>query len=147
MTAAPPRTRQALVQLWLVQIVGTIVLCGVGMMFARSGAVTPTPAEMEWKRYVFIAVLVAGVPALVYVRHYKQLLDHDALLERRSGTPDPGARALLAKALTLGGVLCDLPMAVGAIQMLFGGEVRWFLGATMVTLALRLSFRPFTRRP
>ena len=147
MTPTAPRTRQALVQLWLVQIVGSIVLCGVGMMFARSGAVAPTPADMEWKRYIFIAVLGAAAPALVYVRHYKQLLDHDALLERRNGAPDPAARALLAKALTLGGVLCDIPMAVGAIQMLLGGEVRWFLGATMITLALRLSFRPFTKRP
>jgi hypothetical protein len=146
MTATAPRTRQALVQLWLVQIVGTLVLCGVGMMFARSGAVPPTPAEMEWKRYVFVAVLGAAAPALFYLRHYKQLLDYDALLERKNGAPDPTARAVLARALTLGGVLCDIPMAVGAIQMLLGGEVRWFLGGTMITLALRLSFRPFTRR-
>jgi hypothetical protein len=109
--------------------------------------VQAAPEGAEWKRYVFVAVLGAAAPALIYLRHYKQLLDYDAALERQRGTADPSARGLLTKALTVGGVLCDIPMAVGAIQMLLGGELRWFLGATMVTLALRLSFRPFRRRP
>ena len=27
----------------------------------------------------------------------------------------------------------------------FGGETRWFLGATLITIALRLSYRPFNK--
>jgi hypothetical protein len=146
MTAPLPKTRQGLVQLWLVQIVGTLVLGGVGTMFARSGALQQAPADAEWKRYLVFAVFGAAAPALVYVRHFKRLLEQDAALERQRGVPDPAARGVLTKALTLGGILCDFPMAVGAIQMLMGGELRWFLGSTMITLALRLSFRPFTRR-
>ena len=36
-------------------------------------------------------------------------------------------------------------MALGVVQLFFGGEQRWFLGATLVTIALRLSYRPFKR--
>ena len=54
-------------------------------------------------------------------------------------------RTVLGKALALGGALCELPMAVGVVQLLFGGEMRTFLGATMVSIALRLSYRPFLK--
>ena len=37
-------------------------------------------------------------------------------------------------------------MAIGVLQLCFGGETRWFLGATLITIALRLSYRPFTQR-
>jgi hypothetical protein len=49
------------------------------------------------------------------------------------------------RALAIGGALCEIPMAMGVVQLFFGGETRWFLGATLVTIALRLSFRPFVR--
>jgi hypothetical protein len=32
------------------------------------------------------------------------------------------------------------------IYLLAGGEKRWFIGAACITLALRLSYRPFTAR-
>ena len=32
-----------------------------------------------------------------------------------------------------------------ALVALGGGETRWFLGATLVTIALRLSYRPFNK--
>ena len=51
---------------------------------------------------------------------------------------------MLVKALVLGGALCELPMAAGVVQLFFGGETRWFVGATMVAIALRLSYRPYT---
>jgi hypothetical protein len=145
MTAAALKTRQGLVQLWIVQIVGTLVLLGVVMAFARSGEFRLGTIPEEWKRYAIFAVLVAGAPAILYLRHYKQLLDYDAALERQRGSPDPAARAVLTKALVVGGAMCELPMAVGVIQLLLGGETRWFLGGTMIAIALRLSYRPFTR--
>ena len=58
---------------------------------------------------------------------------------------DPATRVLLTKSQMIGGALCELPMAMGVVQLFFGGETRWFLGATLITIALRLSFRPFTR--
>jgi hypothetical protein len=36
-------------------------------------------------------------------------------------------------------------MALGLVYLLLGGEMRWFLGATFLTIALRLSYRPFTK--
>jgi hypothetical protein len=52
---------------------------------------------------------------------------------------------LLKKGLSIGGALCELPMAMGVVQLFFGGETRWFLGATLITIALRLSYRPFNK--
>jgi hypothetical protein len=36
-------------------------------------------------------------------------------------------------------------MALGVLQLMFGGETRWFLGGTMIAIALRLSYRPFLK--
>jgi hypothetical protein len=36
-------------------------------------------------------------------------------------------------------------MAMGVLHLLFGGETRWFLGATLLTIVLRLSYRPFKK--
>ena len=66
-------------------------------------------------------------------------------MRTRNATPDPALRAQLMKSLSVGGALCEIPMAMGIVQLFFGGEMRWFLGATLITIALRLSYRPFTR--
>lgn len=145
MSAPPLRTRQGLVQLWVVQMVGTLVLCGVVLYFIRSGAVPPNTDEHDWRRYAMFAVLAGGIPALLYLRTFKARLNLDVRLESERGTPDPAARIALAKALSIGSALCEIPMAMGVVYLLFGGETRWFLGATMVTIALRLSYRPFIR--
>ena len=145
MTAAP-LSRQALVQKWIVQIVTALVLCGVIIAFVRDGNFQLGNFQDPWKRYGLYALLLACVPALLYLRRYKAILDQDLRLEReRGGTPDPEARTLLARALGLGGALCDLPMAFGVLQLLTGGENRLFLGGTMLAIALRLSYRPFTK--
>ena len=145
MSAAPLKTRQALVQLWIVQMIGTLVLCGVVLYFIRSGAVPPNLDERDWRRHAMFAIIAGGLPALLYVRAFKAQLNLDVRLERERGTPDPAARVALAKALSIGSALCEIPMAVGVVFLLFGAETRWFLGATMVTIALRLSYRPFIR--
>jgi hypothetical protein len=36
-------------------------------------------------------------------------------------------------------------MAMGVVHLLVGGQMRWFVGATLITIVLRLSYRPFTR--
>ena len=144
MTAAPI-TRQGLVQKWIAQIVTALVLCGVVILFARNGGLQLGTYPDEWKRYMMYALLGAAVPALLYLRRYKAILLQDLALERQRGNPDPEARQLLSRALSLGGALCDLPMALGVLQLMLGGETRWFLGGTMIAIAMRLSYRPFTK--
>jgi len=142
MTATARQTRQGLVASWVAQLIGTVVLAAVVMVFVRSmGA--PFSTDNDWKRYAAWGILVAIAPALAYLRWYKKILDQDIGLERTRGAPDPEARRLLQRSLVLGGALCELPMAMGVVQLLLGGETRWFLGATLVTIALRLSYRPF----
>jgi hypothetical protein len=145
MTAAPT-TRQGLVQKWVAQLVTALVLCGVVLMVVRNSSFQLGTYPEEWKRYMVYALLVACIPALLYVRRYKAILMQDLRLEReRGGTPEPTARQLLSRALALGGALCDLPMALGVLQLLMGGETKWFLGGTMLAIALRLSYRPFIK--
>jgi len=79
-----------------------------------------------------------------YLRTFKRSLDA-CEASALHGDADPAARQRLARALAIGGALCEIPMAMGALQLFFGGETRWFLGATLLTIALRLSYRPFTR--
>jgi hypothetical protein len=64
-------------------------------------------------------------------------------LRASGGVPDPQARQELLRKLQVGGVLCELPLALGAIYLMAGGEKRWFIAAACVSLALRLSYRPF----
>jgi hypothetical protein len=145
MSAPSVKTRQGLVQLWAVQLIGTVVLCGMVYLFMRTGAIQLGTMDPSWKPYLMFGVLASAAPAMLYLRHYKRLLLQDLRLEKQRGSPEPAARGVLTKALALGSALCELPMVVGVGQLLFGGEMRWFLGATMVTLAVRLSFRPFMK--
>ena len=145
MTVAALKTRQGLVQVWIVQIIGTLVLAGAVYLFTSSGPSRLGTMDADWRRYSLYAMLAAALPAILYLRHYKRLLLQDLHLERAQGAPHAEARTVLAKALAVGGAFCELPMAIGVLQLLFGGEMRTFLGATMVTIALRLSYRPFTK--
>ena len=109
----------------------------MGAPFSRADAMKP---------YVFTVILVAAVPALYYLRVYKARLGADAIAAgSRGGTPDPALRRSLLRSLAIGGSLCELPMAAGALDLFLGGAPRWFIGATFITLAIRLSYRPFTR--
>jgi len=67
-------------------------------------------------------------------------------MKANGGVPEPGIRIVLMRALRVGGALSELPQAFGVLHLLLGGETRWFLAATVVTIALRLSYRPFERR-
>jgi hypothetical protein len=149
MTPAARQTRQGLVASWVAQLVGTVVLCGVVLVFMRATGApfASADANPEWQRYAIYAILLSAGPALIYLRTFKALLDADLAAERKRGVPDPELRRRLARALTLGGAMCELPMALGVVQLFFGGETRWFLGATLVTVAVRLSYRPFDKPP
>ncbi|HSN19763.1 MAG TPA: hypothetical protein VLS49_03750 [Usitatibacter sp.] len=145
-TPTAPHPRQPLVAAWVAQVVGTIVLAFVVYAFVRAMG-SPFSSSDAMKPYVFTAILGAAAPALYYLRVYKRRLDADAIaMAERGGTPEPQLRKALLRSLAIGGALCELPMAAGALDLFLGGEPRWFIGATFITLAIRLSYRPFTRR-
>ena len=144
MSAQPAHPRQALVSAWVAQLIGTIVLAAAVMAFVRGVMGPLSSGDTQWKRYAFSGIFVAAVPALVYLRTFKQRLDEDdRLMRKNDGRPDPVARLALMKALAIGGAFCELPQAMGVVYLFMGGETRWFLGATLVTIAIRLSYRPF----
>jgi hypothetical protein len=138
--------RRPVVVAWIVQIVQTVVLFAVVMVFVNElGGRVGTIAK-EWERFALYALVAAAVPAMLYVRWYKHLLNADeAALAARHGAPDPATRKTLQRSLALGGALCDLPMALGVLILIFGGDKRYFIGGTLITLAIRLSYRPFVR--
>jgi hypothetical protein len=144
----PPQTssRRPIVNLWIAQMVQTVVLAGVVLVFVdRLGGAMGTSAT-QWERYALWGIVIAALPAVLYVRWFKRILNADeAAAVVRRGEPDPRLRNTLRRALTLGGALCDLPMAVGVLILMLGGDKRFFLGGTFITLAVRLSYRPFTR--
>ena len=146
MTAAPSLGRQGLVAAWVAQLIGTIVLATVVIIYVRSAGAPFSTAASDWKQYASMGILVGIAPALLYLRGFKACLDADTEAARKRGAPDPGLRAQLLKKLSIGGALCEIPMAMGVVQLFFGGEPRWFYGATLITIALRLSYRPFTRQ-
>jgi hypothetical protein len=147
-TPQDPQARQGLIASWVAQMIGTIVLAAVVLAYVRSnGAPFATSGESEWRKYAILGIVVGIAPALLYLRTFSARLKADEAAAKARGSPDPGLRMSLRKALALGGALCEIPMAMGVVQLFFGGETRWFLGATLITIALRLSFRPFTRAP
>jgi hypothetical protein len=145
MTTLPVQSRQSLVHAWLAQMIGTLVMCGAVLVLVKSIGAPMAVQDTEWKRYAIWMILATGGPAVYYLRTFKARLNLDDRLERERGAPDPAARVALRKALAVGGALCELPMAMGVVQLFFGGDTRWFLGGTMITIALRLSYRPFIR--
>jgi hypothetical protein len=146
MPAPPPSPQRTLVTAWIVQMVQTVVLAGVVLVFVNElGGRLGTLAK-EWEGYALYGIIVAAVPAMLYVRWFKRILNADeAAMAARNGEPDPVARRTLRRALMLGGALCDLPMALGVLILMLGGDKRYFIGGTLITLAVRLSYRPFTR--
>ena len=145
MSAPAPHPRQGPIVAWVSQLIGTIVLAAAVMAFVRGVMGPLSTGDTQWKRYAFSGIFLAAVPALVYLRAFKERLDEDErLLRRHNGIADAAARTALMKAIAVGGALCELPQAMGVVYLFMGGETRWFFGATLVTIALRLSYRPFT---
>ena len=131
--------------MWGAQLAGTVAVAVAIYLFFGSGAPVIAGVNPDWMRYGMYGILAAGVPALWYLGRFKATLDQDlAALRQRGGVPDPRLRQELLRKLSLGGALCELPLALGVIYLLAGGEKRWFIAAACVSVALRLSYRPFT---
>jgi hypothetical protein len=143
MTAENPR--QVPVASWVAQMIGTIVLALAVYAFL-GGVGTPFPSiDPDWKRYAVGGILLGIVPPMLYLRIFKEALVADEAAVRAHGVPDPVIRPIFLRALAIGGALCEIPMAMGVLHLLFGGETRWFVGATAITILMRISYRPFTR--
>ena len=137
--------RQAPVASWVAQMAGTLVLALAVYAFL-GGVGTPFPSiDPDWKRYAVAGILLGIIPPMLYLRIFKEALTADEAAVRARGTPDPVIRPIFMRALAIGGALCEIPMAMGVLHLIFGGETRWFVGATVITIALRVSYRPFTR--
>jgi hypothetical protein len=147
MSGANPQPRQALVASWVAQMVGTIVLSVVVLAFVKGMGAPLSTGAYDFQRYMMGAILVAALPALAYLRVFKPLLLADEAAVKARGMPDPAARKALLRALRIGGALCELPMALGVVHLFLGGDTRWFIYATIITIVVRLSYRPFTRLP
>ena len=133
------------VLVWGAQLAGTVAVAVAIYLFFGKGAPVFAGVDPEWTRYGLYGILAAGIPAIWYVRRFKRALNADiAAAIRQGGVPDPRLRQELLKKLSVGGALCELPLALGALYLMAGGETRWFVGAAMVSVALRLSYRPFT---
>ena len=146
MTAVPPQNpRQAPLASWVAQMIGTLVLALVVFYFIRERGMALPDVDPDWKRYAAGGSLLGIIPALLYLRIFKEALDADDAAVRRLGVPDATIRPIFLRALAIGGALCEIPMAMGVLHLLFGGETRWFVGATCITIALRLSYRPFKK--
>jgi hypothetical protein len=146
MTMSVPVANRPLVAKWLSQLVGTLVLAGVAWAYLRSLGSPFANVDPDWVKYATWAIVFSVFPAIGYLRTFKAWLDEDArLLREQQGVPHPECRRGLSRAQSIGGVLCELPLAFGVAHALLTAETRWFLGATLVTIALRLSYRPFEK--
>jgi hypothetical protein len=133
---------------WASQVLGTIAIAFAIYLFFGQGKPFFEGVDPEWTRFGLVGILAAGAPALAYLRRFSAALNADAKAMRgANGVPDPQARQDLLRKLQVGGVLCELPLALGAIYLMAGGEKRWFITAACVSLALRLSYRPFRAPP
>jgi hypothetical protein len=112
----------------------------------NSHAPAAQEADSSWARYGLYGILAASVPALWYLRRFKRTLNaYAAVMKERGGMPDPNLGLELLRRLSIGGALCELPLALGVVYLLTGGEMQFFIGAAAVSVVLRLSYRPFTR--
>ena len=146
MAASPANPNQTLITLWVVQLITTVVITGVVLIFFKSVGPILKSGDSSWPLYALYVGVALIIPPILYLRNFKEVLDVDREATRqRGGTPDPAIRAVLTRALAVGCTLSDLPQALGVLHLLMGGESRWFLGACVVTLALKLSYRPFER--
>ena len=131
--------------IWGTQLAGTVAIAIAIYVFFGGAGPLIGGADPEWMRFGLLGILAASAPALWYLRRYKATLDSDvAATRQRGGVPDPQRRLELLRQLSIGGALCEIPLALGVIYLLAGGQTRWFVTAVFVSVALRLSYRPFT---
>ena len=121
------------------------IALAIYFFFKLQGMEPAAAPESFWARYGVYALLAMSVPALYYLRPFKRSLDAYAASATPTGGHNAGLHMALLRRLSIGGALCELPMALGVLQLLTGGEMRLFAGGAFITVAMRLSYRPFTR--
>ena len=145
MSANAPHPSQPLILRWLSQVVGTIAIAGIVYAFFPQLAGPPPRGDASLREYIMFAGFVAIAPSMLYLRTFKRHLVADAVAtHERGGAPDPLKRQSIMRALAIGGALSELPLALGLGYLFFGGEMKWFMTAAVITLTLRLTYRPFT---
>ena len=143
MIASRPALQPTIV--WGAQLVGTLAIAVVIYFYFGNSGPLFRNVDGEWTRFGLTGILSASLPALYYLRTFKRALNADiAASNKANGIPDPQLRMDLMKKLNVGSALTELPLAVGVLYLLAGGEQRWFVGAACLSVALRLSYRPFT---
>src|SRR5262249_21227629 len=131
---------------WAAQLGGTVAIAIALYLFLANAAPVFGGVDAEWRRYALYLIAGAGAPAIGYLRRYKRILDQDiAVTNSRRGVPEPDLRRELLRRLSIGGALCELPLAFGVISVLAGCEARMLVGGALVSVLLRLSYRPFRR--
>ena len=144
MSAAPVSPNQPLVVLWVGQMIGTLVIAAAVIAYVRYAGAPFKNVDPSWAEYALVGALVAIAPAVLFLPDFKVRLDVDSERVKLSGgLVDLVVRRELQKSLAIGSALCELPQALGLVHLLLGGQTRWFVMATLVTLALRASYRPF----
>ncbi len=121
------------------------IAIAIYLFFKLQGIEPALAPDSFWAHYGVYALLAASLPALYYLRAFKRALDAHADAAKRSPSPQAQLHTELLRRLSIGGAFCELPMALGVVQILTGGDLRLFLGGAFFTVALRLSYRPFTR--
>jgi hypothetical protein len=131
---------------WAAQLGGTVAIALAIYFFFRLQGIEPAAApDSFWARYGVYALLAAALPALSYVRTFKRSLDAYAGSAGAQAGRNESLRIDLLRRMSIGSALCELPMAMGLLQLMTGGDMRLFAGGVFITLAMRLSYRPFTR--
>jgi hypothetical protein len=115
------------------------------LFFKFQGNEPVAAPQSFWARYGVYALIAASVPALYYLRTFKRALDAWAASARLPVRQDDSLRTEVIRRLSIGGALCEMPMAVGVLQLVSGGEMRLFVGGAFFAVAMRLSYRPFVR--
>jgi hypothetical protein len=130
---------------WGVQLAGTVgIAVAIYLFFDNAGPIFKA-LDGDWMRFGLTGILSAALPSIYYLRTYKRALNADiAASTQANGVPDPKLRMDLMKKLSVGSALSEMPLALGVVYLLAGGETRWFVGAACLSFALRLSYRPFT---
>lgn len=123
---------------------GTVAIAVAIYLYFGNSSPVFKGIDPEWTRFGVTGILSAAIPSLYYLRTFKRALNADIASRRTNGVPDPALRMDLMKKLNVGSALSEMPLALGVVYLLAGGEQRWFIGAAFVSLALRLSYRPFT---
>jgi hypothetical protein len=133
-------------KVWGAQLGGTVAIALAIYLFFRFQGIEPVmKPDSFWARWGVYALVAACVPALYYLRTYKRALDSWVAAGKQPGGAGAATQVELLRRLSIGGALCELPMALGVVQLLSGGEMRLFLGGAFFALAMRLSYRPFVR--